>query len=364
MPRPNGPAAAFGPLREQTLYTGVLHGADSEDWLQYWHVPRWDAPMEFRSACATRVELHSTANDTLIPAALLAQFALGPAGVRNRYSTVDRVVRRMLVRVVRTDGGIEACDWHVDAQVGYAASPPTPKLTLQVERKAGRAVAVTVRARIQSRGGASRPALIEVSGAVRRAIRVSVPQSGVITRRIELPAGRKGALRFQVSAEATVRRPAISAVNATVKVLTPRPVARRPVVRRPSPPPRRPVVKRPRTPAMAVHRFLRNPPAVMKGILKEAKFARGYELGPTKRRGNGWAQICAIAKIRSNPSYPNNPAGAYYSFRLYTFRTYNTHSVRWVEGPNFVWPTGYSPVPASNVGYARCPSRPDWNDPG
>ena len=353
----NAPADALGPLRDQTLYVGALQGSDTEDWFQYWHVPRWDGQMALRSTCATRVELYSTAGDTLEHDELLAHFELGPAGAEHRYRTPEPVVRRMLVRLVRADGDRGWCDWHVDARSGFAPGPRTPTVTASVERKAGRAVALRIRARMQAPGAGQRPAFIQISGSMRRALPALVPASGVISRRIPLAAGVRGTVRVEVSAAATARLPPIPATGASVKVTTPPPAVRAPVVRPPAPaPPRRPVVKKPRTPAAAVHRFLANPPSGMRFILREAKFAQGYTLGPTRRFGKGSATVCARAKVRSDPAFPNNPTGEYLTFRFYLVgRT--APRVMFVEGPNFGWTRPGSSLPWPRP-IPRCPAPP------
>lgn len=243
----NAPEDAEGPLRGSYLYTGSLSGGDTEDWLQFWRVPRWGAPMVFFSTCGTRAELYSTITDSLRPSGLVTHVDVGPAGARFSDHAADTVVRRNLVRIVRTDGGTEPCDWHMDSRGRYAAPPPPSTAKLRVQRKNGRAVAITLRAHLQPRRSARRPALIEISGAMRRTIRTQVPQVGIIVRRIALPAGRKGTVRVQISVPATELKAAVPLTSARVKISTPRPV-----VRRPAPKPRRPVVRRPKGPVTKV----------------------------------------------------------------------------------------------------------------
>lgn len=249
-PAINTPTEAFGPLRGQSWYTGALDGADREDWLQFWHVPRWNGSMSFWSSCPLRAELFSAADDALAPLDLVAQVDVTPARNVLSYRTSESVVRRMLVRLMRSGNDSDRCEWNLDTQGSgaYALQLRAPTVKLRAERKNGRTVAVVVTVQMQPRSAGLRPFVISITGAAQRTLRGTIPKSGTLTRRIPLPAGKKGALRVQVSAPATIRRAPIPTATSSLQIATRPATAPKPIVKRPRPKPARPIVRKPQGP--------------------------------------------------------------------------------------------------------------------
>ncbi len=306
----NGSAEdAVGPLARGDVYVGAWVGADTEDWLHYWHHPAWHGPISYSSQCPARVELHSSVGDALTPGELLSQFEIGPEKMTQGYATSEPVMRRMLVRLVRTDAGPSQCLWTAEPESrtnGFGVNPPTPRLTLSVEKRGGRAVAVVVRARIQ--GGTQRSAQLHISGIVQRTIDVAlIPRSGTITRRIDLPAGRRGSVRVRVSVPAIAQKPAMPEVSRSVTVST------TPSVRRPKPAVRRPkpVTRAPRGPLTRVPWsifYFRERPAVRPRAIDLAQsFCTGFF---RNIRWTSWGSATATGSgIRYEPRYADWSTG-------------------------------------------------------
>lgn len=342
------PDQAHGPLVARTRYVGVLSGEDEADWLHYWHLPGRRG-MAFESSCPTRVEIWSSFDDALIENTLLDAVDVpgGPRQVYHQLKTRQATVRLNLIRIARTDTASEPCDWRVEATGPFASAPSRPTVSLAIQKRGGRAVAVRVRARFQPSGHVRR-GFLDISGVVSRTVRVQVPRSGVVSHRIALPAGKRGAVRVEAWAAASASAAHTDAVVRAVRVSTVAPAPRRRVVK----------PKRPRQ--AAVHRFLANPPAMMRGVLRFGKYERGYSLGPTRALRNGWTQICSRGRVLSDRAYPNVPNGEYVTFIFYLHGTKPV--VHYVEGHNFVWTRGGGYTQPSGLigqtGGAVCPSRP------
>lgn len=249
----HGAADAVGPLQRPDMRVGSFEGSDTEDWLYYWHHPKWHGPIIYSSQCAAKVERYSSVDDQLVVGQLLAQYDIGPEKTTHGYVTSEQVMKRVLVRLVRVDAGTSPCVWTAEPVSGVNGSgvdPATPILRLKVEKKAGKPVGVIVHVQLPAR--TARTAELHVSGLVNRTIGVEkFPRTGLISRRIELPAGRRGAVNVRVVVPATVQAAAMPEVARSVSVATvmkpakkPKP---RPVARQPKPKPK-PVVRRPKGP--------------------------------------------------------------------------------------------------------------------